>query len=139
MPRKKQAVPSQSAVADNGTDGKNDVAAPLADSREIPGMGGVAEVPFGRACGPAFRHFSRPVYPLQARRSGISGLVKLRVSLDDAGTVRSVEVLESGHRLLADAACESIRRSSFRPYTENGKSLPSRTISPIRFSLEQAL
>ena len=95
-------------------------------------------MPFGGVGGPAFTRFSRPVYPLQARRAGISGLVKLRVSLDDAGVVRGVEVLESGHRLLTDAACESIRRSSFRPYTENGKSLPSRTVIPIRFSLEQA-
>ena len=98
-----------------------------------------ADVPFGKPCGPAFMRFSRPVYPLQARRAGISGLVKLRVSLDDAGTVRNIEVLESGHRLLTDAACAAIRRSSFRPYTENGKSLPSRTVIPIRFTLEQAL
>ena len=100
---------------------------------------GGADVPFGKPCGPAFTRFSRPVYPLQARRAGISGLVKLRVSLDDAGSVREIEVLESGHRLLADAACAAIRRSSFRPYTENGKSLPSRTVIPIRFTLEQAL
>jgi protein TonB len=138
-PRKEQASSAPAEVGNSGTVGKSDAAASLANARELQGEGGVAEVPFGRACGPAFRHFSRPVYPLQARRAGISGLVKLRVSLDDAGTVRSVEVLESGHRLLADAACESIRLSSFRPYTENGKSLPSRTIIPIRFSLEQAL
>ena len=100
---------------------------------------GVSDVPFGKPCGPAFTRFSRPVYPLQARRAGISGLVKLRVSLDDSGSVRDIEVLESGHRLLADAACAAIRRSSFRPYTENGKSLPSRTVIPIRFTLEQAL
>ena len=100
---------------------------------------GGADVPFGKPCGPAFTRFSHPVYPLQARRAGISGLVKLRVSLDDAGSIRDIEVLESGHRLLADAACAAIRRSSFRPYTQNGKSLPSRTIIPIRFTLEQAL
>ena len=100
---------------------------------------GVSDVPFGKPCGPAFTRFSRPVYPLQARRAGISGLVKLRVSLDDAGSVRDIEVLESGHHLLADAACAAIRRSAFRPYTENGKSLPSRTVIPIRFTLEQAL
>ena len=100
---------------------------------------GISDVPFGKPCGPAFTRFSRPVYPLQARRAGISGLVKLRVSLDDSGSVRDIEVLESGHRLLADAACAAIRRSAFRPYTENGKSLPSRTVIPIRFTLEQAL
>lgn len=98
----------------------------------------VQDVPFGRACGPAFTRFIRPSYPLQARRAGISGLVKLRVSLDGKGIVRDIEVLESGHRLLAEAACTAVRRSEFRPYTENGKSLPSRTVIPIRFSLEQA-
>lgn len=99
--------------------------------------GNGADVPFGRPCGPGFTRFSRPVYPLQARRAGISGLVKLRVSLDAAGSVRGIEVLESGHHLLADAACAAIRRSEFRPYTQDGKSLPSRTVIPIRFSLEQ--
>lgn len=100
-------------------------------------VGNGADVPFGRPCGPGFTRFSRPVYPLQARRAGISGLVKLRVSLDETGGVRGIEVLESGHHLLADAACAAIRRSEFRPYTQDGKSLPSRTVIPIRFSLEQ--
>ncbi|MBR3880592.1 MAG: TonB family protein, partial [Mailhella sp.] len=92
---------TQAAIGDSDAAEKSDATASFANARELQGEGGVAEVPFGRACGPAFRHFSRPVYPFQARRAGISGLVKLRVSLDDAGTVRSVEVLESGHRLLA--------------------------------------
>ena len=113
--------------------------APASPAQAGMASSGGADVPFGKPCGPAFTRFSRPVYPLQARRAGIFGLVKLRVSLDDAGSVRDIEVLESGHRLLADAACEAIRRSSFRPYTENGKSLPSRTVIPIRFTLEQAL
>ena len=113
--------------------------APMSPAQSGISSSGVSDVPFGKPCGPAFTSFSRPVYPLQARRAGISGLVKLRVFLDDAGTVRDIEVLESGHRLLSDAACAAIRRSSFRPYTENGKSLPSRTVIPIRFSLEQAL
>ena len=113
--------------------------APASPAQAGKASSGGADVPFGKPCGPAFTRFSRPVYPLQARRAGISGLVKLRVSLDDAGSVRDIEVLESGHRLLADAACAAIRRSSFRPYTENGKSLPSRTVIPIRFTLEQAL
>ena len=117
-----------------GTDSSGTGASALATS-----AGNGADVPFGRPCGPGFTRFSRPVYPLQARRAGISGLVKLRVSLDEAGGVRGIEVLESGHHLLADAACAAIRRSEFRPYTQNGKSLPSRTVIPIRFSLEQAL
>ncbi len=107
-----------------------------AGERSAAGEAG-RDVAFGRPCGPAFSRFSRPVYPLQARRAGISGLVKLRVSLDAAGDVRGIEVLESSHRLLAEAACAAIRRSEFRPYTQDGKSLPSRTVIPIRFSLEQ--
>ena len=122
----------------------SDASAGPAETSASPAQSGLGpasgpDVPFGKPCGPAFTRFSRPVYPLQARRAGISGLVKLRVSLDDAGAVRDIEILESGHRLLADAACAAIRRSSFRPYTENGKSLPSRTVIPIRFTLEQAL
>lgn len=97
---------------------------------------GVVDVPFGRSCGPAFRRFVEPRYPAQARRAGISGLVRLRVSLDERGGVRGIEVLESSHSLLADAACAAIRRSSFRPYVSEGEARPSRTVIPVRFTLE---
>ena len=134
-----QARAEHSAKAAETASVLSSASASSSPDQEGRGAAGVSDVPFGKPCGPAFTRFSRPVYPLQARRAGISGLVKLRVALDDSGSVRDIEVLESGHRLLADAACAAIRRSAFRPYTENGKSLPSRTVIPIRFTLEQAL
>ncbi|MGO8787773.1 MAG: TonB family protein [Terriglobia bacterium] len=39
----------------------------------------------------------RPVYPLEAKKAGIEGKVRLRVTINKDGTVMDIEVLSSGH------------------------------------------
>lgn len=100
------------------------------------GAGGMADVAFGSENGPSFLRFVRPEYPLRARRMGISGVVRLLVTLDAHGRAVHVEVMGYPPSILAEAAAESIRRSSFRPYRRGEKSLSCRTVIPVRFVLE---
>jgi protein TonB len=57
-----------------------------------------------------------PVYPRQARRQGLEGVVCLDVTVDDHGHVVAVAVATtSGHTVLDAAAREAVRRWRFTP------------------------
>src|SRR5438874_7700922 len=67
-----------------------------------------------------------PKYPSEARRRHITGkgFFHLHVSRE-TGDVTSVEILEStGHRILDDAAVETLKRWKFRPHTVIGIKVP---------------
>jgi periplasmic protein TonB len=55
-----------------------------------------------------------PVYPPQARKQGITGVVVLRAVIGTDGTVRTIEVV-SGDPLLAPAAVDAVRQWVYRP------------------------
>ena len=77
------------------------------------------------------------VYPLAARRQGLSGRVELEVLLDPAGRVRAVTlVTSSAHGLLDEAAIEAVRRVPSVPMPEH---LPRRVLRvrlPVIFQLQ---
>ena len=100
------------------------------------GAGGTADIAFGSENGPSFLHFVRPEYPLRARRMGLSGVVRLLVTLNEGGTAVHIEIMGNPPAILAEAAVESIRRSAFRPYRKEGKAIFCRTVIPVRFVLE---
>ena len=76
------------------------------------------------------------VYPLAARRQGLSGRVELEVLLDPVGRVRAVSlVTSSAHGLLDEAAIEAVRRVPSLPMPEH---LPRRILRvrlPVIFQL----
>ena len=77
------------------------------------------------------------VYPLAARRQGLSGRVELEVLLDPGGRVRAVTlVTSSAHGLLDEAAIEAVRRVPSVPMPDH---LPRRTLRvrlPVIFELQ---
>jgi protein TonB len=94
-----------------------------------PGAGGAGAPP--AEYGPYLRQFRQRVqeslvYPLAARRQGLGGTVELHVWLEATGRVRDVQVVRSSsHRVLDDAAVETIRRLGPVPFPE---SLPRRPL-----------
>jgi len=62
----------------------------------------------------------QPVYPKEARKKGIAGIVRLRVLLAKDGTVGEIEVL-SGHPLLQQAALDAVRQWTYHPTLLNGE------------------
>ena len=58
----------------------------------------------------------RPDYPQAARRDGVEGTAKLRVTVGPDGKIRSIAVLESsGHPILDRAARDGLIRCRFSP------------------------
>lgn len=95
------------------------------------------DVEFGSPNAPLFLHREMPVYPLIARRLGKEGRVLLRLTIDEKGKLLNVEVIEDAGYGFADAAVEAVKKSTFKPATQDGKAVMSKALLPIRFTLRR--
>ena len=76
------------------------------------------------------------VYPLSARRRGVTGKVEVEVVLEPTGRVRDVAVVaSSSHSMLDDAALDAVRSLPPVPLPENLPRRPLRVRLPIVFDL----
>lgn len=75
-----------------------------------------------------------PQYPPDARLGHIQGAVELRVIVGEDGRVHALHIIK-GHPMLAAAAYNAVRQWEFKPYVENGKTLPVDTNVTVTFSI----
>ena len=75
-----------------------------------------------------------PQYPPMARLGGITGAVELRVIVGEDGRVHALHII-TGHPLLAVAAYNAVRQWEFKPYIENGKTVPIDTNVTVTFNV----
>jgi TonB family protein len=73
-----------------------------------------------------------PVYPKQAKASGVEGTLVLKVLVSDSGKVANVSLIE-GNPILATAAMHAVRQWRYRPYVRAGKNLAFQTIVLLDF------
>ena len=73
----------------------------------------------------------QPVYPEEARRAGVRGLVILEVSVDEHGKVGAVKVLRGLGHGSDEAWVAAVRQWRFRPATRYGKPIKVRHILQI--------
>jgi protein TonB len=84
----------------------------------------------------AYARFDPPEYPPLSRRLGESGVVVLRVLIDEQGVPREVQVeTSSGFARLDEAAIAAVRRARFVPHSEGGRTRAAVARVPIRFEL----
>ena len=80
---------------------------------------------------------SAPAYPKQSRRMGETGIVVLRVELDERGHVAVARVSSSsGHSRLDDAALGAVRTWRCMPATRNGQPVRAIALQPFNFILQ---
>ena len=75
-----------------------------------------------------------PEYPPMARVGHITGVVELRVIVGEDNRVHAMHIIR-GHPLLAPAAYNAVRQWEFKPYVENGKTLPVDTNVTVTFTI----
>jgi TonB family protein len=75
------------------------------------------------------------VYPEKARGSGIQGTVVVNVLISETGEVREATAA-SGDADLAQAAIDSIKRWTYKPYVVDGKPTPVETQVTFRFHMK---
>lgn len=102
--------------------------------REAPTLSGL---PSGdRVVEPVRVRAERPPYPPLARAADIEGDVLLLAQVGTDGTVAAVDVLQSPHPLLADAARKAVLRYRYTPGSRNGVPAAFSVRVTIRFRLQ---
>ena len=85
----------------------------------------------------AYLNNPRPGYPAVARRMGLTGEVRLRVTVDKAGHPERVTLhASSGSDVLDRAALDAVRGWRFVPARRGDEPLAADVVVPIRFELE---
>jgi len=77
----------------------------------------------------------KPVYPAEALKNRIQGVVTLNVETDKYGRVQLAEVI-SGNPLLNDAALTAVKQWVYEPYIVNGKAKAVAFTVTITFTLQ---
>lgn len=79
-------------------------------------------------------HRVTPIYPEKARHKRLEGDVLLQASVNQDGSVESVQVLDGNPQLVA-AALEAVRQWRYETYYHNGQPVAFRTDVTVRFEL----
>ena len=82
---------------------------------------------------PSFQ--SRPVYPFEMRRAGITGEVVVGFIVDSTGAVRDAYAVRSTQREFDAAAVQAVTKWKFRPGRRGGRAVNTRMQVPIVFSI----
>jgi len=77
----------------------------------------------------------KPIYPEDAREQGITGVVRLDITIDEAGKVVDAVVAESPHESLAKAATDAVLQWEYEPPTKDGKPVSVKATVTVKFQL----
>ena len=78
---------------------------------------------------------SKPLYPFEMRRAGITGTVVVEFIVDKTGLVRDAFALPSTQRDFEAEAVKAVMKWRFKPGKMGGAAVPTRMRVPIVFSL----
>ena len=85
---------------------------------------------------PDYAHSPKPAYPLALRDLGVTGVVWLRVWVDNTGRPREIELARgSGYRLFDEAALRAVQHWRFVPAKNEQQSLASWVEFAVRFEI----
>ena len=110
---------------------QNTAAVAVTDATRVPGAPALFEV--GSLTEKATKKVT-PNYPQSARNAGASGLVRVKIAVDESGSVASVLWVE-GPVLLRQAALDAVRQWKFAPMIVNSK--PVRMAGYIDFGFSR--
>ena len=82
-------------------------------------------------------HKVEPIYPELAKRARLSGKVVLRITIDEAGFVQEVGVID-GHPMLSSAAVEAVRQWQYRPTVKDGNTVSVTTMIEVYFEMDSS-
>jgi protein TonB len=76
-------------------------------------------------------------YPPEAKRLGIEGAVRIKLGIDEKGTVVRVKVIEGAGHGFDEAAMKAMRLAKFKPaMTSDGRAVPCNIIWTYRFETD---
>lgn len=75
-----------------------------------------------------------PSYPEQLKDAGVSGVVVVRVVVDERGNVTNPVVEKSTNEAFNESAINAVAKWRFKPATQGGKPVSAKVAVPIKFS-----
>jgi periplasmic protein TonB len=131
-PKMSASKPRIVAARRNRTGGGDPSGGSGSNARALPQTSGIRESK------PAYLSNPHPAYPEAARKAGQTGVVMLRVTINESGRVSAVRLIRSsGHSLLDDRARTAVQRWIFKPARQNDKPVATQVDVPVRFSLKR--
>jgi TonB family protein len=93
--------------------------------------------PKGASQPPKVLNWTDPPYPPEARKQGVEGTVKLRVTVSAQGTAQAVAIAQSsGNAALDEAAVMHLQRARFAPALHDGNPIDSTIVFRVKFRLQ---
>jgi len=77
-----------------------------------------------------------PEFPSDMQRQGISGVVAVRVVIDEKGSVSECSVSKSSHAEFEQAAVSAVKTWKFKPASKGGVAVKASVVIPIKFTQE---
>ena len=77
-----------------------------------------------------------PIYPDALRRDGVDGLVAVKVTIDEKGSVSECVVAKSSRVEFEQPAVEAVKSWKFKPASKDGVAVKSQVVIPIKFIQE---
>jgi len=79
----------------------------------------------------------QPVYPPEAVKAGIEGMVVLEATIDKKGRVEAARIID-GHELLQPAALTAVKQWEFEPFYMNGEPHAAMFTVTVKFKLDKS-
>jgi protein TonB len=78
-----------------------------------------------------------PSYPNNMRRDGVTGVVAVKVIIDESGAVIECTVSKSSNPEFDGPAISAVKNWKFTPAQKGGTAVKSKIVIPIKFSLDE--
>lgn len=78
-----------------------------------------------------------PEYPDAMRRGGVSGVVALKVEIDETGAVSNCSVSKSSNAEFEQPALKAVKNWKFTPAKKDGAPVKVSLVIPIKFNLDE--
>lgn len=78
-----------------------------------------------------------PDYPDTMRREGVSGVVAIKVEIDETGAVTNCTVSKSSNPAFEQPALKAVKNWKFTPAKKDGTPVKVCLVIPIKFSLDE--
>jgi len=78
-----------------------------------------------------------PIYPEEARKAKVEGIVILKARADEQGNIEKVRILKSKDPYLSQAALEAVRKWKYEPFYLKGKPTPIVFTITVNFKLRE--
>jgi len=78
-----------------------------------------------------------PDYPSDLKREGVSGVVAVKVLIDETGSITECAVVKSTDARFDDAALKAVKKWKFKPAQKDGAPVAIKIIVPIQFQLNE--